>query len=566
MCCGYQHLPRKHSLHGLVICSRMSDYEDIAAKLPLHESIVLQPLTDEQIDTYLTQAGDSVEPVRKLLHDDAAMRELANTPLMLNIMILAHVAPPSPEPDTPPIPPVHGGESGVSTPQGGTGEASPRTRLFDRYVQNMFARRGQQKPYSDAQTTHWLTWLAVHLQQHGQTVFQLEQMQPYWLKYWWQRILYVLLSTLFVGFGGALVSAIVVLILCLVFGLGIEGVFFLLPQDALGAMELEPVPSAPGEGLDFVLSGGKNAFLVIGIVAGLISNLAVGLTASIGQLTNTRHSRWQAIAYGVAGGFLSVIPRLLWELDDRQSSIFFSMHSVLLLGMVVGLLVYRRDIHMTKGLRWSWARVRYNWWFVLGTTLLGALGVGLYIGLYVGLGSGVSVGLFIGLFSNLVSILVGGLSNIEIETKMRPNEGTWRSFSSALVLYIVIGLVGGLYLALLLGVFLGFSFGLFFLIFMPTSGLGFGLVMGMFMGMYMGLYSGMFIGFFGGPLVSLYFGGLAFAQHWALRVVCKLYGLTPWNYARFLDYATECVFLRKVGGSYVCVHRTLLEYFAGDRG
>jgi hypothetical protein len=36
----------------------------------------------------------------------------------------------------------------------------------------------------------------------------------------------------------------------------------------------------------------------------------------------------------------------------------------------------------------------------------------------------------------------------------------------------------------------------------------------------------------------------------------------PWNYAAFLDYAASRVFLRKVGGGYIFVHRMLLEYFA----
>ncbi|MDJ0592593.1 MAG: hypothetical protein QNJ72_21810 [Pleurocapsa sp. MO_226.B13] len=36
----------------------------------------------------------------------------------------------------------------------------------------------------------------------------------------------------------------------------------------------------------------------------------------------------------------------------------------------------------------------------------------------------------------------------------------------------------------------------------------------------------------------------------------------PWNYARFLDYAAERIFLRKVGGGYIFIHRMLLEHFA----
>jgi hypothetical protein len=47
-----------------------------------------------------------------------------------------------------------------------------------------------------------------------------------------------------------------------------------------------------------------------------------------------------------------------------------------------------------------------------------------------------------------------------------------------------------------------------------------------------------------------------------LRLLCALCGYAPWRYARFLDYAAERILLRRVGGSYIFVHRMLLEYFA----
>jgi hypothetical protein len=37
---------------------------------------------------------------------------------------------------------------------------------------------------------------------------------------------------------------------------------------------------------------------------------------------------------------------------------------------------------------------------------------------------------------------------------------------------------------------------------------------------------------------------------------------SPLNYIRFLNYAVERVFLRKVGGGYIFTHRLLMEYFA----
>ena len=51
-------------------------------------------------------------------------------------------------------------------------------------------------------------------------------------------------------------------------------------------------------------------------------------------------------------------------------------------------------------------------------------------------------------------------------------------------------------------------------------------------------------------------------KHLIIRILLFQRGSTPWNYARFLDYATERIFLQKVGGGYIFIHRLLLEYFA----
>ena len=66
-----------------------------------------------------------------------------------------------------------------------------------------------------------------------------------------------------------------------------------------------------------------------------------------------------------------------------------------------------------------------------------------------------------------------------------------------------------------------------------------------------------------GTLFAFVYGGLAVIQHFILRLLLFFAGSIPWNYRQFLDYAAERVFLRKVGGGYIFVHRLLLEYFAG---
>jgi hypothetical protein len=65
-----------------------------------------------------------------------------------------------------------------------------------------------------------------------------------------------------------------------------------------------------------------------------------------------------------------------------------------------------------------------------------------------------------------------------------------------------------------------------------------------------------------GLAAGLCYGGAAWVQHWVLRFLLWCTRCVPFNYPHFLDYATERILLRKVGGGYIFVHRLLLEYFA----
>ncbi len=63
----------------------------------------------------------------------------------------------------------------------------------------------------------------------------------------------------------------------------------------------------------------------------------------------------------------------------------------------------------------------------------------------------------------------------------------------------------------------------------------------------------------------LVYGGLDVIKHYTLRLILWWKGYAPLNYVRFLDYATKLIFLRKVGGGYIFIHRMLMEHFAAMR-
>jgi hypothetical protein len=67
--------------------------------------------------------------------------------------------------------------------------------------------------------------------------------------------------------------------------------------------------------------------------------------------------------------------------------------------------------------------------------------------------------------------------------------------------------------------------------------------------MIFGLIFALVFGLFGGGLFAL--------RRFILRLVIWIKQSSPLNYVRFLDYAAGRLFLRKVGGGYIFVHRML---------
>lgn len=215
--------------------------------------------------------------------------------------------------------------------------------------------------------------------------------------------------------------------------------------------------------------------------------------------------------------------------------------SVLLIpiGIIFWLIFGIEQIKPVESLKWSWKSATNN--LMRGVIFGAALGLIIKIfynaifskshwmifapnvihlqlsSLLRGVVFGLSIGLIIG--------LIRGLTSPCIETITVPNQGIWQSAKNA----VVFGLIG------FLGLGLAAAILHWRILFWGIFGLSFGLASG---------------------------GGEACIKHFILRVILYINGYIPWNYARFLDYATERIFLQKVGGGYIFVHRLLLEHFA----
>ncbi len=246
-------------------------------------------------------------------------------------------------------------------------------------------------------------------------------------------------------------------------------------------------------------------------------------------------SKGQQIRYYLESGFIAALVYGLFggviDGSDRGLSVGLNV------GLIGGLSVlFQRDIKPIETLKWSWLEVRHGFQVGLIYGLVYGLIYGLSAGLIEGLKSGLGYGVFVGLFYSLVVSLVGGLyfgiiigfRGPEIEQKGKSNQGIWSSAQNSVIFGIILSAILGSIYSL-------------------TNGLSDGLIYG--------LNDGLIGGMIG--------GGNACMRHFLLRLILYRKGYIAWNYARFLNNATERLFLQKVGGGYIFVHRMLLEHFAG---
>jgi KaiC/GvpD/RAD55 family RecA-like ATPase len=222
--------------------------------------------------------------------------------------------------------------------------------------------------------------------------------------------------------------------------------------------------------------------------------------------------------------------------------------------------------------------------------LLSGLAFGLLVGFFTGVGVGVLVGVLVGLFAGvfgtrpiiriiLFGVFIGLTFVFLVGQPFGALVGVFVGLTFGLPFWLIVtfylsilyiddmgrsilyqsfaGFRSGVLKGLEFGLFVGACVGLFF-------GVLIGLLVGSHSGLLVGLRSGLLIGLHSGLIFGLIVGVCTseFVEQVVLRLLLRRIGYMPWNYPEFLDYAAERILLRKIGGSYIFVHRLLLEYFA----
>ena len=156
----------------VVVCCRAAAYENYRIKLQLNGAIHLLPLTDDQIQRYLVNAGYS--DLWQRVSADPHLAELARSPLLLGVLTVAYKESSTPE-----------RRRLTSGPQA-------EAHLFDSYISRLLSNSPNliTPSYSKKQTTKWLGWLARTMKEQGQAEFLIEHLQPTWLPSVLHRCLY----------------------------------------------------------------------------------------------------------------------------------------------------------------------------------------------------------------------------------------------------------------------------------------------------------------------------------------------------------------------------------------
>jgi len=71
-------------------CCPLNEYRWLPERLKLNGAICLEPLSSEEVCSYLAEGGSKLAALRRAVDRDPVLQELAQTPLMLSIMSLAY--------------------------------------------------------------------------------------------------------------------------------------------------------------------------------------------------------------------------------------------------------------------------------------------------------------------------------------------------------------------------------------------------------------------------------------------------------------------------------------------
>ncbi len=264
-------------------------------------------------------------------------------------------------------------------------------------------------------------------------------------------------------------------------------------------------------------------------------------------------SKWQRKIVELGTGLISaLVVALLFGTNFAINYGEFPVRSIILGSLLIGYLISGGKIEPFEKIAFPSSK-KFYFYLIVG---LGGAATLNFIGLTLVGSEPIQRALWIGImcillfsiltFANFSQITSNKLESIsfffenqirgELDIRRRPNEGLYRGVNNGLILGLIAALLTFPYL-ILLRVLLHRRD----VLDLPVLAAG-----------------SLFI------FLAVFFviGVIPCIEHLLLRALLKYNGFAPLDYEKFLNYAENLIFLRKIGGGYEFIHGMILDYFA----
>jgi eukaryotic-like serine/threonine-protein kinase len=521
----------------LVVSSRSGDYEVIATRLQLHGAVFLKALSRQQVEEYFQRQDIHLDAVRQVWESSVGLQELINSPLMLSVMTIAFQ---------------NSAKEELST------SFSPKF-LFDTYIDRMFERIARNKKsdfYPRNQSIKWLGFLASQMMKNGQTLFLGETIDQSWLQKKNQRKIYYTITRVILGIWGGIFSWIL--------GGLILGTIFLISH----FLSLESLFDLQFY-LVLILFLGFPMLFIPGFFSGFIS------FKRRYKVTTRFYWDWNRVKNGFTGGFIyGFLAGMISQFGFITCLIFFNTLVGGDIGIVIGVVLFLAILLFGGFIKWPIGKLGFKKielaiepkdrnsrqkivaWLIGGLiagfiflallvrfsklegsaelTLLGCLPSWIISGLC----GGFLVGLGLGFYS--------GLQTPKVASDNFPGEfirsALLSTASASIILFVGLEAIITLGLVIFVGL-------------LSTKVDSSGIIALQF-------FSLGFASMYGLSYANSDYGGCFLVSYFTLRFLLYRSKFLPKYLFKFLEYSTQHLFLRRVGGGYIFVHRMLMEHFA----
>ncbi len=252
----------------LIIAGRTSALAEIEKRPRVFGAVELQPLSQQQIVSYLTAVGVEPEQLARLLDQDVLTPAVAPTPLMLNLLLNAY-------------------QDSVRPQTAEQGSLELERATLGVFMERAMMRYSDTLPYHPARFRCQLHWIARKMTEQNQPILMVEDLQPSWFPDGNMRLAYQVLS-LFVA---ALVVGAVFGIASWLWTLqelphvrrALVAGFALSAASGMmfGLLRVRPIIGAAVSGSIFGLTLGYGYGVVFNAQTGIIVGLSGGILAAL---------------------------------------------------------------------------------------------------------------------------------------------------------------------------------------------------------------------------------------------------------------------------------------------